>query len=46
MDRNILLSELRRVRIGFLTDYGLAVRQYRRLTGGEIERVLRLGEKL
>ncbi len=41
-----LVVKLRRVRIGFLTDYGLAVGQYRRLTGGEIERVLRLGEKL
>jgi 23S rRNA pseudouridine2605 synthase len=33
------VSKLRRVRIGFLTDKGLAVGQYRRLTPGEVERI-------
>ncbi len=33
--------KLRRVRIGFLTDQGLALGQYRRLTPGEVERILR-----
>jgi 23S rRNA pseudouridine2605 synthase len=33
------VSKLRRVRIGFLTDKGLAVGQYRNLTPAEIERV-------
>jgi len=33
--------KLRRVRIGFLTDKGLAVGQYRHLTPREVERVLR-----
>ena len=31
--------KLRRVRIGFLTDKGLAVGQYRRLTLNEVERI-------
>jgi 23S rRNA pseudouridine2605 synthase len=34
--------KLRRTRIGFLTDQSLAVGQYRFLTTGEIERILRL----
>jgi len=34
--------KLRRIRIGFLTDHGLAVGQYRHLTAREIERVLHL----
>jgi len=38
------VSKLRRVRIGFLTDRGLAVGQYRHLTMREIERVMRLGD--
>lgn len=38
--------KLRRVRIGFLTDRGLDVGQYRHLTRGEIDRVLRFAEKL
>jgi 23S rRNA pseudouridine2605 synthase len=38
--------KLRRVRIGFLTDYNLTVGQSRRLTPGEVERILRLGERL
>jgi 23S rRNA pseudouridine2605 synthase len=33
------VTKLRRVRIGFLTDKGLAVGQYRHLTSAEIERV-------
>jgi 23S rRNA pseudouridine2605 synthase len=33
------VSKLRRVRIGFLTDRGLATGQYRRLTPAEIERI-------
>jgi 23S rRNA pseudouridine2605 synthase len=37
--------KLRRIRIGFFTDHGLAVGQYRHLTSREIERVLRLGKK-
>jgi 23S rRNA pseudouridine2605 synthase len=40
------VSKLRRVRIGFLTDYNLAVGQYRRLTPGEVSRILKLGERL
>jgi 23S rRNA pseudouridine2605 synthase len=35
--------KLRRIRIGFLTDRGLKVGQYRHLTPQEIERVLKLG---
>jgi 23S rRNA pseudouridine2605 synthase len=31
--------KLRRIRIGFLTDRGLAIGQYRRLTPGEVERI-------
>ena len=31
--------KLRRVRIGFLTDYGLPVGQYRHLSRGEVERI-------
>lgn len=38
--------KLRRVRIGFLTDHGLEAGQYRHLTRGEIERILRLAERL
>jgi 23S rRNA pseudouridine2605 synthase len=34
--------KLRRIRIGFLTDQGLAVGQHRHLTAFEVERVLRL----
>jgi 23S rRNA pseudouridine2605 synthase len=34
--------KLRRIRIGFLTDEGLAVGRYRRLTVFEVERILRL----
>lgn len=34
--------KLRRTRIGFLTNHGLAVGQYRSLTPSEVERVLRL----
>jgi 23S rRNA pseudouridine2605 synthase len=33
------VSKLRRVRIGFLTDKGLAIGQYRRLTPVEVERI-------
>jgi 23S rRNA pseudouridine2605 synthase len=33
------VSKLRRVRIGFLTDRGLAIGQYRRLTPSEVERI-------
>ncbi len=36
--------KLRRIRIGFLTDNGLAVGQYRRLSAREVGRVLRLGK--
>ncbi len=36
------VAKLRRTRIGFLTNYGLAVGQYRHLTAGEVERILRL----
>jgi pseudouridine synthase len=39
------VSKLRRTRIGFLTDQGLDVGQYRHLTPREIERILRLGKK-
>jgi 23S rRNA pseudouridine2605 synthase len=34
--------KLRRTRIGFLTNHGLAVGQYRSLTPAEVERILRL----
>jgi 23S rRNA pseudouridine2605 synthase len=34
--------KLRRTRIGFLTDHGLAIGQYRHLSHGEVERVKRL----
>jgi pseudouridine synthase len=34
--------KLRRTRIGFLTNHGLAVGQYRSLTPGEVERILQL----
>lgn len=37
--------KLRRVRIGFLTDGGLALGQFRHLRPHEVERILRLGEK-
>jgi 23S rRNA pseudouridine2605 synthase len=40
------VSKLRRVRIGFLTDRGLRVGQFRHLTLSEVQRVLHLGEKL
>jgi 23S rRNA pseudouridine2605 synthase len=33
------VSKLRRIRIGFLTDKGLAIGQYRRLTPAEVERI-------
>ncbi len=36
--------KLRRVRIGFLTDHGLALGQYRHLTPREVERILRFGK--
>jgi 23S rRNA pseudouridine2605 synthase len=39
------VTKLRRIRIGFFTDHGLAVGQYRHLTPREIERVLRMGKK-
>jgi len=35
--------KLRRTRIGFLTDHGLAIGQYRNLTGPEVQHILRLG---
>jgi 23S rRNA pseudouridine2605 synthase len=34
--------KLRRVRIGFLTDNGLAIGQFRRLTPGEVERIKKI----
>jgi 23S rRNA pseudouridine2605 synthase len=37
--------KLRRIRIGFLTNHGLAAGQYRHLTAREVERILRLGGK-
>ena len=37
--------KLRRVRIGFLTDHGLALGQYRHLSPFEVERILRLAGK-
>jgi 23S rRNA pseudouridine2605 synthase len=37
--------KLRRIRIGFLSDQGLAVGHYRHLTAREVERVLRLSGK-
>ncbi len=37
------VMKLRRVRIGFLTDHGLAPGQYRPLAKAEVERILRLG---
>jgi 23S rRNA pseudouridine2605 synthase len=37
--------KLRRIRIGFLSDEGLAVGHYRHLTSREVERVLRLSGK-
>ena len=37
--------KLRRIRIGFLSDRGLAVGQYRLLNPGEVERILRLSGK-
>jgi 23S rRNA pseudouridine2605 synthase len=40
------VSKLRRIRIGFLTDHGLKVGQYRHLTPREVERVLRLKNKI
>lgn len=38
------VSKLRRVRIGFLTDQGLAIGHYRHLSAHEVERILRLGK--
>ena len=40
------VAKLRRIRIGFFTNHGLAVGQYRHLTPREIERVLRMGKKI
>lgn len=40
------VSKLRRVRIGFLTDQNLAVGKYRRLTPGEVIRIMRLGDRI
>jgi 23S rRNA pseudouridine2605 synthase len=37
------VQKLRRIRIGFLTDNGLEVGQYRFLTPAEVQRILRLG---
>jgi 23S rRNA pseudouridine2605 synthase len=37
--------KLRRIRIGFLTNQGLAVGQYRYLTAREVERILRLPKR-
>ncbi len=37
--------KLRRTRIGFLTDHGLAVGKYRNLTGMEVQRILQLGAR-
>jgi 23S rRNA pseudouridine2605 synthase len=37
--------KLRRIRIGFLSNHGLAVGQYRFLSSGEVERILRLSGK-
>jgi 23S rRNA pseudouridine2605 synthase len=39
------VQKLRRVRIGFLTDKGLEVGQYRLLTPGEVNRILQLKAK-
>ncbi len=39
------VMKLRRTRIGFLTGQGLAPGQYRSLTAGEVERILRLGRQ-
>jgi 23S rRNA pseudouridine2605 synthase len=39
------VSKLRRVRIGFLTNNGLALGQFRHLMAQEVERILRLGDK-
>ena len=38
--------KLRRIRIGFLTNHGLAVGQYRHLSPEEVRRVLRLGNRV
>jgi 23S rRNA pseudouridine2605 synthase len=38
--------KLRRMRIGFFTDRNLPIGHFRHLTGPEVERVLRLGERL
>jgi pseudouridine synthase len=37
------VMKLRRTRIGFLTDHGVAPGRYRSLTKGEVERIMKLG---
>lgn len=39
------VMKLRRTKIGFLTDHGLAPGQFRSLTPGEVNRILRLGKE-